>query len=139
MQDEGGEDIQRHSEERPEAGDRHIREKEDTQENREEKVMAKMKSGVRSPTAHRTKEQASRQWQERSAASKAKNKKWKAARRKVCKGNEAACTGKDVGHKKPLSKGGSNARSNLRIEDRHTNRGHGMSPGGTKKKTTRKR
>lgn len=31
--------------------------------------------------------------------------------------------GKDVGHKKALSKGGSNARSNLRVESRSKNRG----------------
>jgi len=97
--------------------------------------MAKMKSGVRSPTAHRTKEQASRQWQERSPASKAKNKKWKAARRKLeAEGKVSKGDGKDVAHKKPLSQGGSNARSNLTVQSRSKNRGHGMSPGGTKKR-----
>ena len=30
--------------------------------------------------------------------------------------------GKEVDHKKPLSKGGSNANSNLRVTSRHTNR-----------------
>ena len=97
--------------------------------------MAKMKSGVRSPTAHRTKEQASRQWQERTPKSKAKNKVWKAARRKLEKeGIVHKGDGKDVGHKKPLSKGGSNARSNLKVQSPKKNRGHGMSPGGTRKK-----
>ena len=102
--------------------------------------MAKMKSGVRSPTAHRTKEQASKQWQERSPASKAKNKVWKKARRVLEK--EGAVTkgdGKDVSHKKPLSKGGGNSRSNLTVQSKAKNRGHGMSPGGTKKGTTAKR
>lgn len=97
--------------------------------------MAKMKSGVRSPTAHRTKEQASRQWQERSPASKAKNKKWKAARRKLEReGKVRKGDGKDVAHKRPLSKGGSNARSNLTVSSPKKNRGHGMSPGGTRKR-----
>jgi hypothetical protein len=102
--------------------------------------MAKMESGKRSPTAHRTKEQASRQWQERSPASKAKNKKWKAARRKMEReGLVKEGDKKDVGHKKPLSKGGSNSRSNLQVQSRSSNRGHGMSPGGTKKGTRAKR
>lgn len=98
--------------------------------------MAKMKSGVRSPTAHRTKEQASRQWKERSPASKAKNKKWKAARRELEKeGLVSPGDGRDVAHKRPLSKGGSNSRSNLTVSSRSKNRGHGMSPGGTKKRS----
>lgn len=101
--------------------------------------MAKMKPGVRSPTAHRTKEQASRQWQDRmkrdEKGERRKNRMWKEARRKVCKGNEAKCKGKDVDHKRPLSKGGTNARSNLRLRSPSKNRGHGMSPGGTKKGT----
>ena len=102
--------------------------------------MAKMKAGVRSPTAHRTKEQASAQWSERSPASKAKNKVWKAARADMEKqGKVSKGDGKDVGHKKPLSKGGTNAKGNLRVETPHSNRGHGMSPGGTKKGTTAKK
>lgn len=99
--------------------------------------MAKMKAGVRSPTAHRTKEQASAQWDGRSPESKAKNKVWKKARRVM--ENKGAVTkgdGKDVGHKKPLSKGGSNSESNLQVQSVASNRGHGMSPGGTKKGTT---
>lgn len=99
--------------------------------------MAKMKAGVRSPTAHRTKEQASAQWQGRSPASKAKNKVWKQARRDmVKKGVVSTGDGKDVAHKKPLSKGGTNAASNLTVQNKSKNRGHGMSPGGTKKGTT---
>ena len=30
--------------------------------------------------------------------------------------------GKEVDHKRPLSKGGSNSKSNRRVTDRHTNR-----------------
>jgi hypothetical protein len=99
--------------------------------------MAKMKAGVRSPTAHRTKEQASAQWSGRSPASKAKNKVWKAARADmVKKGAVSPGDGKDVGHKKPLSKGGTNSPGNLQVQSKASNRGHGMSPGGTKKGTT---
>lgn len=32
--------------------------------------------------------------------------------------------GKDVDHKKPLSKGGSNDRSNLRVQSQHDNRSY---------------
>lgn len=31
--------------------------------------------------------------------------------------------GKDVDHKKPIDRGGSNADSNLRVQSKHTNRG----------------
>ena len=99
--------------------------------------MAKMKAGVRSPTAHRTKEQASAQWDGRSATSKAKNKVWKKARRVMeKKGVVSKGDGKDVGHKTPLSRGGTNAPGNLKVQSQASNRGHGMSPGGTKKGTT---
>ena len=99
--------------------------------------MAKMKAGVRSPTAHRTLEQASAQWQGRSQTSKAKNKVWKQARRDMEKtGAVSKGDGKDVTHKKPLSKGGTNSPGNLGVGKPSTNRGHGMSPGGTKKGTT---
>jgi len=36
---------------------------------------------------------------------------------------ESAIRGKDIDHKRPVRSGGSNARSNLRVRDRHTNRG----------------
>ena len=32
--------------------------------------------------------------------------------------------GKDVDHKQPLSKGGSNAKSNWRVESKHSNRSY---------------
>jgi len=102
--------------------------------------MAKMKSGVRSPTAHRTKEQASEQWSKRTPASKAKNKVWKQARRDmVKKGAVSEGDGKDVTHKKPLSQGGTNTASNLGVGKPSSNRGHGMSPGGTKPGTKARR
>jgi hypothetical protein len=36
---------------------------------------------------------------------------------------EAAIRGKDIDHKRPLSKGGSNNLSNLRVRSVHSNRG----------------
>jgi len=102
--------------------------------------MAKMKAGVRSPTAHRTKERASAQCGGRSDKGRLKNKVWKHARRDmVKKGAVSPGDGKDVGHKKPLSKGGTNTPGNLQVQSKASNRGHGMSPGGTKKGTTVKR
>ncbi len=47
-----------------------------------------------------------------------------AARAKLIKeGKVKKGDGKDVGHKKSLDSGGSNERSNLRVEDRKKNRG----------------
>lgn len=59
-----------------------------------------------------------------SKAEQKKNRaKRNAARRKVTKKyGKAAVRGKDVDHKKPLSKGGSNKMSNLRIMSRSKNR-----------------
>jgi hypothetical protein len=98
--------------------------------------MAKMKSGVRSPTAHRTKEQAKRHGKQKKdggAQTKTTIKRRSqnnAARAKVIKSKGAgAVAGKDVGHKNPLSKGGSNASSNLAIQSKAKNRGHGRTRG----------
>ena len=99
--------------------------------------MAKMKSGVRSLTAHRPKEQSSVQLQNRTAASKPKNTAWEQDRRDMeKKGLVKKGDGKDVIHKKPLSQGGTNSPGNLSVGKPAGNRGHGMSPGGTKKGTT---
>ena len=96
--------------------------------------MAKMKSGIRSKTAHRTKEQAVKhgrtygakpeQITRRSSRNKARAKLVKTGA--VRKGD-----GKDVAHKNdnPMS----NGRKNLAVQSRKKNRGHGRSPGGTKK------
>lgn len=47
-----------------------------------------------------------------------------AARREVEKRvGTAALKGKDVDHKRPLARGGSNAASNLRVRSVHSNRG----------------
>ena len=49
------------------------------------------------------------------------------ARRKMEKeGRVSKGDGKDVGHKKPLSKGGSNSRGNLKVQSRKSNRSHSI-------------
>jgi hypothetical protein len=88
---------------------------------------------TRSPTMHRTPSQIKRHVKGYQATPKEKAKRAARGRAryklekegKVSKGD-----GKDVDHKKLLSKGGTNARSNLRVSSRSKNRGHGTSPGG---------
>jgi len=67
-------------------------------------------------------------------ATQRKNRAKRNAARATMKKSGAKVAGKDVGHKTPLSKGGSNNRSNLQVQSRKTNRGHGMSRGGNKRK-----
>jgi hypothetical protein len=91
-----------------------------------------MPEGKRSPTTHRTPAQqrahtrgykaTPRQIKLRSMRNQARAKMIKAGKAK--KGD-----GKDVGHKKSISKGGTNAASNLRVESRKKNRGHGTTKG----------
>jgi 5-methylcytosine-specific restriction endonuclease McrA len=50
-------------------------------------------------------------------------KRVQARREMVKKYGEAALKGKDIDHKTPLDRGGSNSPSNLRIVDPKTNRG----------------
>lgn len=86
----------------------------------------------RSKTAHRTPSQIKRHGRTYQATPVQKKKRAKrnAARAKVAKSKGAAAVkGKDVSHKKPLSKGGSNAASNLKIQSKKKNRGHGMTRG----------
>lgn len=53
----------------------------------------------------------------------ANNRKRKAARRELEKeGKVKPFDGKDVDHKKPLKKGGSNGKSNLRVQSASKNR-----------------
>lgn len=46
--------------------------------------------------------------------------------------------GKDIDHKKPLSKGGSNAKSNQRVVSAHTNRSFARNANGSMKSQTSK-
>jgi 5-methylcytosine-specific restriction endonuclease McrA len=58
-----------------------------------------------------------------------------AARRKLAKeGKVHKGDGKDVDHKKPLSKGGSNSRSNLRVQSKGANRSFARTRSGAIKK-----
>jgi hypothetical protein len=90
----------------------------------------------RSPTSHRTPSQYKRHYKEyqgkpQQLANRSNRNK---ARRILAKeGLVSKGDGKDVGHVRPMSKGGTTTRENLRVQSRKTNRGHGMSPGGNKK------
>ena len=86
----------------------------------------------RSKTAHRTPSQIRRHGRTYQAKPEQKKKRAKrnAARKKMeKKRGKAALRGKDVGHKKPLSKGGSNSAKNLKVQSKSKNRGHGMTRG----------
>lgn len=86
----------------------------------------------RSRTAHRTPAQIRKHGKTYQAtpAQKKKRAKRNAARAAVVKKRGAtAVRGKDVGHKKPLSKGGTNAAENLKVQSKSKNRGHGMTRG----------
>ena len=87
---------------------------------------------TRSPTGHRTPGQVKRHTRTYGARPEQRKKRAKrnAARAKVVatKG-AAAVAGKDVGHKRPMSKGGGNSMGNLKIQSRASNRGHGMTRG----------
>ena len=87
---------------------------------------------IRSKTAHRTPSQIKRHGRTYQAtpAQKKKRAKRNAARAKVVKSRgSAAVKGKDVGHKRPLSKGGTNSTGNLKVQSKKQNRGHGMTKG----------
>lgn len=86
----------------------------------------------RSDTAHRTPSQIKRHGRTYQATPSQKKRRAKrnAARAKVVKDRGAdAVRGKDVGHKTPLSKGGSNNSGNLKVQSKSKNRGHGMTDG----------
>lgn len=90
----------------------------------------------RSPTAHRTPSQIRKHGQtyQATAVQRKNRAKRNAARSKMAKsGKVSKGDGKDVDHKKPLIKGGSNGAKNLRVASKSKNRGHGMSKGKRKK------
>lgn len=61
----------------------------------------------------------------KSATQKKRRAERNSARAKLAKeGRVHKGDGKDVDHKKPLSKGGSNKRSNLRVQSKHANRSY---------------
>lgn len=87
---------------------------------------------IRSPTGHRTPGQVRRHTKTYGARPEQRKKRAKrnAARAKVvAKKGKAAVKGKDVGHKRPMSKGGGNSMANLKVQSVAKNRGHGMTRG----------
>lgn len=84
----------------------------------------------RSKITHRTPGQIKRHSRTYQAKPDQKKKRAKRnAARAAVKKTGANVAGKDVGHKKPLSKGGTNAKGNLKIQSKKSNRGHGMTRG----------
>lgn len=89
--------------------------------------------GKRSPTAHRTPAQIRKHTRTYQATTEQKKRRAKrnAARRKmIAAGRAKKGDGKDVHHKRGMS----NKSSNLSVSSRKKNRGHGKSPGGTRKR-----
>lgn len=87
----------------------------------------------RSPTAHRTPSQIKKHGRtyQASPAQKKNRAQRNAARAMLEKeGKVRKGDGKDVAHKTPIKRGGSNTRKNLKVSSRKKNRGHGSSPGG---------
>jgi len=84
-----------------------------------------MKSGVRSPTAHRTLEQGRAQGEPGGGTATPAKKKYRRDLGKLPK----AGPGKDNAHKKAASKGGKTTKANTRPQSRSKNRGHGMTRG----------
>lgn len=86
--------------------------------------MPKTKSGVRSKTAHRTLEQMRKHGRTYQASAKQRSNRSKrgSARAKLMKeGRVRKGDGNHVDHKRSLSKGGSNKRSNLRVTSARAN------------------
>lgn len=69
---------------------------------------------------------------------KKRSERNKARRKMEKKVGKAALKGKDVAHKKPLSKGGSNQSSNLSVQSKSKNRGHQLNRGNKYRTTGRK-
>lgn len=103
--------------------------------------MAKTKSGVRSPTAHRTLEQMRKHadtYGQSEAYKKNHAARMRMRRKMEREGKVSKNDGMDVDHKRPMSKGGTNTTRNVRVVPRGKNRGHGISPGGTRRGTRAK-
>ncbi len=86
----------------------------------------------RSLTGHRTPGQIKRHGRTYQATPTQKKNRAKrnAVRAKLAKaGRVKRGDGQDAAHKKPLSRGGSNALKNITVQSRKVNRGHGMTRG----------
>jgi hypothetical protein len=85
-----------------------------------------MAPGVRDPSSHRTPAQIKKM--DRGYNSTPTNIKKRSMRNQARdimekKVGAAAIAGKDIDHKRPVRNGGGNSKGNLRVKDRHTNRG----------------
>lgn len=78
-------------------------------------------------------------WQKRKGYLKGVAARVKARREVIKKVGKAAVAGKDVDHRVPLSKGGSNALSNFRITSHSNNRSFSRNADGSLKSQTSKR
>lgn len=84
------------------------------------------RKGVRSPTSHRTPEQMREHYRDYQGTPEQIKKRAKrnAARREMERAlGKKALEGKDVHHRKPIRAGGGNAKRNLAVVPRSTNRG----------------
>lgn len=70
---------------------------------------------------------------------KARSERTTARRQSNAAGTTSKGDGKDLDHKVPLSKGGSSAKSNLRVVDKGTNRSFARNANGSLKSQTSKR
>ena len=84
-----------------------------------------MKSGARSPTAHRTLEQGRAQGEPGGGTATPAKKKYRSDLGKL----PPAPKGQDNSHKKAASKGGKTTKANVKPGSRSKNRGHGMTRG----------
>jgi hypothetical protein len=83
-------------------------------------------AGTRDPSSHRTPEQIKkmdRGYNATPANIKKRDMRNQARSMMKKKVGAAAIAGKDIDHKTAVRNGGGNSMSNLRIRDRHTNRG----------------
>jgi len=86
----------------------------------------------RDPSQHRTPSQIKERISGYEATPEQRKNRAKrnAARREMIEAGKARKgDGKDVDHKRPLVQGGTNSMSNLRVESRKKNRGHGLTKG----------
>ena len=87
--------------------------------------------GKRDPKSHRTPAQMRKMSRGYNATpEQVKNRSARNKARAKLKKEGVDVAGRDVGHKKPLRSGGSNARSNLTVQSRKKNRGWRRGDGG---------
>ena len=83
--------------------------------------------------------QAELLWEHQQKPTRVKERAARNAARKTMKDSGVNVTGKDVDHKTPLSKGGTNSKSNLRAVAPATNRSFSRNSDGSMKSQTSKK